>query len=485
MKRGFKKFGAFLLTAVMTLAMNSTVFAAPVDLTNGEAGGSTTFATDNPTSQDKTINIKKELTVYNVDETSINAPTISYTYTITPGAAGVSITDATTDHANNTAVTVQTKAGIIPGVSVTGSADGTANTVVAAGVGDAEIANTISWSPASTLTASTGGTANYQNLNIDFSGVVFGAAGVYRYVITETAPAYAASGVTETTSTVNPHVRYLDVYVRPATSGFTNGATAAEWDIYGYVCMLESEEITDAGDTATAGAVKTNGFVAGTNDGTDYLADSYYTYNVTVSKTVTNDNYAKATHAFPFTVLFTNAAISNAVDISSSTTGTAGGFTDPASAALSAGNTKGILTLKDGASVKYIGIPNGTQIEVYETNDMAGVTYQVTTTVDGTTSTADDTVDTAVIDGTAPTVATAQASPKEAYQSTKASFTPTVNTDDDVAHSIAVDNNLQLISPTGFVVRFAPYMLILLGGIFFITLGIVLYNQTNKKETAK
>ena len=187
MKKGFKRIGAFLLTAVMTLAMNSTVFAA--NLTGGEIGGFT--SPDAPTSQEKTINIQKELTVYNVDETSINAPTISYTYTITPGAAGVSITDATTDHANNTAVTVQTKAGIIPGVSVTGSADGTANTVAAAGVGDAEIANTISWSPASTLTASTGGTANYQNLNIDFSGVVFGAAGVYRYVITETAPAYA------------------------------------------------------------------------------------------------------------------------------------------------------------------------------------------------------------------------------------------------------------------------------------------------------
>ena len=36
MKRGLKKFGAFLLAAVMTLAMNSTVFAAG-DMT-GEGG---------------------------------------------------------------------------------------------------------------------------------------------------------------------------------------------------------------------------------------------------------------------------------------------------------------------------------------------------------------------------------------------------------------------------------------------------------------
>ena len=300
------------------------------------------------------------------------------------------------------------------------------------------------------------------------SYVVFGAAGVYRYVITETPANYAAAGVTETTTATNPHVRYLDVYVRPATSGFNNGTTAAEWDIYGYVCMLENEEITDANDTATAGAIKTNGFVTGVNDGTNYLADSYYTYNVTVSKTVTNDTYAKATHSFPFTVLFTNATITQPVDISSSSTGTVGGFTDPASAALSAGNTKGILSIKDSSSVKYIGIPAGTTVEVYETNDMAGVTYQVTTTVDGTTSTSNDTVDAAVVSGTTPTTAVAQASTKANTESTKASFTPTVNADDDVAHTIAIDNNLQLISPTGVALRVAPFALMLGVGIFLL-----------------
>ena len=463
MKKGFRKIGAVLLTFAMALAMNATVFAAPAELTNGEVGGSSTFATDNPLSQDKSIILKKELTVYNVNETTINAPTISYTYAITAGAAGVSVTDATTDHANDTAVTVQTKAGVTP------------NLVTLSGTS----ANTIAWTSGETVTAADDGAANLKDLTIDFSNVVFGAAGVYRYVITETAPAYAASGVTETTSATNPHVRYLDVYVRPVTTGFTDGTAAADWDIYGYVCMLESEEITDAGDTATTGAVKTNGFVSGTNDGTDYLADSYYTYNVTVSKTVTNDAYAKATHAFPFTVIFTNATVTNAVDISSSTTGTATGFTDPASAALSTGTTKGIVSLKDSSSVKYIGIPNGTNVEVYETNDVAGVTYQVTTSLDGA-----NTVDKAVTDGTTPTTAEVQSATKPAYQSTKATITPTVDTDDDVAHTIAVDNNLQLISPTGFVVRFAPYMLVLLGGILLITIGLVIYNKTNKKETA-
>ena len=456
--KAFKKIGALILAGAMVLGMSVTTFAeGEVTLTNGEVGGSSTFATDKPQSQSKSIKIAKELTVYNVDETTINAPTITYAYEVTAGSPGISITDAASDHENSTPVTVATKAGNLTGLKVNGTVGVTGN---------------IAWSPTETVTANTTGAENLKYLTIDFSDVVFGAAGVYRYVITETphsgVDTYAATGVTETTSATNPHVRYLDVYVRPATSGFTNGTVAADWDIYGYVCMLESEEITDAGDTATTGAVKTNGFVSGTNDSTAYLADQYYTYNVTVSKTVTNDAYAKATHAFPFTVLFTNATITQPVDISSSTTGTAGGFTDPTSAALSANTTKGILTLKDSSSVKYIGIPNGTQIEVYETNDVAGVTYQVTTTTDGASSAQ---VDVAVIDGTTPTTAVAQAATKEAYQSTKTTITPTVDVDDDVAHTIAIDNNLQLISPTGVVLRVAPYALMLAAGIALLLIA--------------
>ena len=457
--KNMKKIGALVLALVMVLSLSATAFAdGEATLTDGEVGGSTTFATDNPTSQSKAIKIAKELTVYNVDETTINAPSITYAYEVTAGTSGISITDAATDHANNTPVTVQTKAGNLTGLKVNGTTGATGS---------------IAWAPTETVTASTSGTANLKYLTIDFTGVVFGAAGVYRYVITETphsgAATYAATGVTETTSTTNPHIRYLDVYVRPVPSGFTDGTAAADWDIYGYVCMLESEEITDAGDTATTGAVKTNGFVAGTNDGTAYLADSYYTYNVTVSKTVTNDNYAKATHAFPFTVLFTNSTITQAVDIGSSTTGTAAGFTDPASAALSAGDTKGILTLKDSSSVKYIGIPNGTQIEVYETNDVTGITYKVITVanINGTAAT---TTDNAVTSGSAPGSAVAQSSPKNAYESTKTSFTPTVDVDDDIVHTIAVENNLQLISPTGYAVRIAPYALMLAAGIVLFLL---------------
>lgn len=465
-----KRIGALVLALVMALALCATAFAdGEATLTGGEVGGFTT--PDTPNSQSKLIKIQKELTVYNVNVASINAPTIAYTYAITAGQEGLAVTDATTDHANNTAVTAYTKAGVTP-TAVTLTGEGQTN-------GTAKI----EWAATEQVNAGTDGVANYKTLTIDFTNVVFGAAGIYRYVITETAPDYTASGVTATTDTSDTaHVRYLDVYVRPVTTGFTDGTLAADWDIYGYVCMHDNEAITPDGDTTTTGAMKTNGFVAGTNDSVEIKADSYYTYNVTVSKTVTNDAYAKAMHAFPFTVIFTNATITQDVDISSTTTGTAAGWTDPAKAALSATTTKGVVTLKDNSSVKYIGIPCGTSVEVYETNDVTGVTYQVTTTVDGTTSTADDTVDAAVVWGTAPTSASAQGSPKNNYESTKATFTPNVNADDDVDHTIAVDNNLQVISPTGVVLRVAPYVAILVAGIALLV--IATRRRKNAEEEA-
>ena len=450
MKNIAKKLGALALALVLMLSLSVPAFAdGEATLADGEVGGSSTFATDNPTSQSKAIKIAKELTVYNVDVATIKAPTITYNYTVTAGGA-VSITDATTDHTNSTAVKVTTKPGNLTGLKVNGTAGATGSIV---------------WASTEDVSAGTDGVANLKYLTLDFTDVVFGAAGVYRYIITETAPDYAASGVTETTNTTNAHVRYLDVYVRPATSGFNNGTAATDWDVYGYVCVLENEAITDAGDTTTTGAVKTNGFVAGENDGTTYKADSYYTYNVTVSKTVTNDAYAKATHSFPFTVLFTNADITQNVDIMSTTTGTVSGFTDPANGALSDGTTNGILLIKDSSSVKYIGIPNGTKVEVYETNDVAGVTYQVTTNTDGTAN-----VDDAVTDNDTPTTAESQTT-RAAYQSTKTTITPTKDADDDTAHTIAVDNNLQIISPTGVALRVAPYALMLAAGVALLVIS--------------
>ena len=94
-------------------------------------------------------------------------------------------------------------------------------------------ANTIAWTNADILETSATGVANIKNLNVDFSNVVFSQPGVFRYKITETAEAYVTSGVEDGDNT---NVRYLDVYVKRADS-YTNGNTAAQWEIYGYVCV--------------------------------------------------------------------------------------------------------------------------------------------------------------------------------------------------------------------------------------------------------
>ncbi|SDJ78458.1 hypothetical protein SAMN04487760_11521 [Lachnospiraceae bacterium G41] len=472
MKRGFKKFGAFLLVAAMTLAMNSTVFAAKTLDDNGEQGVFT--SKDTPAPQSKTLILEKEIKAYNVDGLDIKAPTISYTYSIAPATvtAGTEVTDSD-------------KSGTIHDTGVT------VTVPVQAGPAGASIANSgvLAWTNSDTLETATDGKKNVKDISIDFSQVVFAGAGVYRYEITEqltSGYAYASSGVTETSDAANGHKRFVDVYVRPANPT-PSGKTAADpeyWDIYGYTCFYNNTSITEANKGTSA--VKTTGFVQGTTNGsTAVTPDSYYTFNVVVNKTVENDSYSAANNAFPFTVIYTNSSITKDIDIESTTSGTVTGWTDPTASAMSDGNTnhdliKGIVNIKSGGEIKYIGIPNGTSVEVYETNNATGATYKVVTVL--TTSTTATTTDNSVDSHAAPASAVAQGNPKNSYESTKATFSTAANQDDDNPYEVAITNTLLTISPTGFVVRFAPYALVLFGGIFLIVLGVVLYKRTNKEE---
>ena len=440
-----KKIGALLLAMIMIMSCGSVIFATTLG-TNGEQGAFT--EKDTPVSQSKVLVLEKELKAYNADETAVKAPTITYNYAIAPAtvAQGTTVTDSGDKHVSGNPVSAPVKAGI------------------------GNLTATVSWTNADTLTAATDGAKNVKDVSVDFSNVVFTGAGVYRYVITESLASgftYASSGVTETTG---EHSRFIDVYVRPVETGFNNGLTAAEWDIYGFTCFYNNTSITD-GDKTTA-AVKTTGFVDGTTDGsTAFLADQYYTFNVVISKTVVNDAYGANTVAFPFTVLFTNDAVTQSVDvIGNIESATVTGWTDPAAGVLS--STNGIVNIKSGGSVKYIGIPNGTAVEVYETNIATGVTYQVETEL--TTSAAATIKDASVTWGDAPTSAVTQAmsgdpaSKTNAFESTKATFATTADQDDDNLYAVAVTNTLVTISPTGVSLRVAPYILMLAAGVFML-----------------
>ena len=442
-----KKLVSLILAIMMIAAVGAAWAAGEATLTNGEVGGFYKDHVDSPQNQSKSVILKKEITAYNLETRTINAPTITYNYAIEAGPAGTSITDQTQDHTASVAVTAPTKAG----------------------VGSPTITSSLSWTTAETLNASTNGTANTKDIVVNFSSVVFEGAGVYRYKITETphhgVDSYDKTGVTEGNTN---HVRFLDVYVKPSSAfaPLSDTKTAyipEDWDIYGYVCI---DDGTTGATAVTPSTTKTNGFVdSDTNTGDAVsTADKYYTYNLTISKTVQNDAYAASTHKFPFTVIFTNADITQNILL----------ITDESGSVIDFAHTAGIPTwsghadLLSGGSIKYVGIPMGTDVEVYETNDLAGTTYTVTTTrTNATTATA---TENAITSGTTITTTT-QANPKPAYQSTKTVIDTTKDADDDNTHSVAITNTLLNISPTGYVSRFAPYALILIGGIALLIIA--------------
>lgn len=443
-----KRLIALMLTIVMALAMTATAFASAEMGETGEIGN---FAPGGDVStinaQEKTVVIYKQLVAYNPESLDVNAPTITYSYTIAPATVG----SYTVIDGQNPAVTADVKAGKgTPGITAS-----------------------VALTNATPLETASAGKENVFPITIDFSSVVFESAGVYRYEITETVEGIAATGITAGTSA---RKRYMDVYVK-AKDDCGDGTAAADWDIYGYTCFVVNGSIEA---TTKASAAKTIGFGSYTLGSTDYTADSYYTYNLQIGKTVDGDSYAEKNIAFPFTVIFTNAAVTGSIDISSSVSDAAkvGGFTDPAAAALSAGTTKGVAEIKSGATVKYIGIPCGTDVEVYETNIATGVTYEVTTTL--STSSAAATPET-VTAGSKPTTAVAQAATKEAYQSTKSVVDTTADAKQDNLITISITNKYLTISPTGVIVRYAPYALVLICGILLLLLG---WKFLRRKETA-
>ena len=393
--KNLKKLGALLLALVLVLSLGATAFADSDLVGDGVDGNKTA------TSSSTTVTLYKELTVYNPTATTINAPSISYAYAIEGADGGSTITD--TD-----------------GISA----------VTYAGVGTPSITATVTWAPPETVTAAAGGAKNIKPIVVNFGSVTFPRAGVYRYKITETiADAdYTAAGVVDGSIS---NVRWLDVYVKDTNI------------IYGYVLM------DAANDTVDSTTAKTEGFVATTGTGAK-TADQYHTFNLTIKKSVVDDEYIKSSgHKFPFTVTFTNSTVTGAVK--PIVTATTNATLTQADAAAIASFAATAPKIADGASVTYTGIPMGTAVSIVEQNDVAGTTYAVTTTG------ADANISNEMVasgSSTSGTISiTAQTAGSEADK------------------TVAVTNNMQIISPTGVVLRVAPYILMLAAGIVLLALS--------------
>ena len=431
----FKKIGAFVLVVVMMLALSVSAFAANM---TGESGVIGEFETpDTPTAQGTSVIIYKEITAYNPEECTVNAPTVTYEYTIAAGSANKNIYDANSHHNPVANAHVLTKAGVgTP--TITGTSAGTLALVPGT----------------NTLNASANGTANRFPLTVSFEGITFPGAGVYRYVITETTTEAVknAAGIAEGSGA---NTLYLDVYVDGDSS------------IYGYVLFtndvdIDARENDDAAAATAAGKVE--GFVDTDTSETVSTADGYYTFNLEIKKVVQNDTYIKTTHhQFPFTVTLANTSVTAAVlpimTVSVNATQTA----------LTAGAIAGTWnpTIADGASVKYVGIPCGTTVTVYETNDVAGTTYAASVTnADGTVETKN------IYNGENSNTATINCGATALQAATE-------NHTESASKVLTFTNTLLQISPTGVVMRVAPYVMILTAGI-----ALLLVSKRGRREEA-
>ena len=503
------KLGAVVLAIVMVLSMSVTAFASdPATLTNGEVGGFSSENRDNPQEKAKSINLKKEITAFNPDESFIYGPAITYTYTVTPASGDelVTITDDTTDHNSNLATTVKVKAGVTTNVNVNSGSNGTADSA----------SGTVEWTNADILNAGPSGVANYKNVSIDFSSVVFTAPGIYRYKITETVSAPSSGATDEAKKTVAgvtegniTNVRYLDVYVMRSADtengkvAYTDGSTATQWKIYGYVCLDSSLGETNV----TPATTKTNGFVDTDTTDTTVTADQYHTYNLSVGKTLSGDSTMN-NHKFPFDVAWTAGTATGTFQYAVETTGTAevSSTTDNTgtsilgtsietslkkvggSSVVTTGAKDGTPKIANGGVVKYIGIPAAAYATVTEWNDVAGTTYATTVTEDTYTTAipttnltskefADSTGTalstdhkTATMDpiaGNSPASSDDQAIRKQGATNDAGRATGAAPTAGNNVH-IQYTNTLSIISPTGVVLRVAPYALMLGVGLFLV-----------------
>lgn len=407
MKRILRKVASIFVATTMVAVLGISAMAAestelPAEGVTGDKNPATALET--------TLVIQKDLVVYNPSEREVYGPGVSYTYSIGAGSAEKEITD-------------------VDGVKA----------LTKAGVGTPGITGSVSYPIDDKVDAAPGGASNLKPITIEFGGVTFPGAGVYRYVVTETCTNKADVGVVGDNATET--VRYLDVYVRDPKDGETAG-----YKIYGYVLFAVDDNIdgSSASTNNLASVVKTQGFVdttTGSGTGaTELKADAYYTYNLEVKKTLVNDA-ANNDHGFPFTLTFTKPD------------GVTGNFnlisSDGDPLAMDASIT---TTIANGNSVTYTGIPCGTTVGISEKNDIDAKIYYVTT------SGAETNLSNAILEPQAytdPVTVTTEAGKETSVVDKTVEFT----------------NEYVLISPTGVALAILPFVILFTFGVGFLVAG--------------
>ncbi|MBR5348548.1 MAG: hypothetical protein IK125_04865 [Lachnospiraceae bacterium] len=429
-------FSLFCIVLLLTGLLGSTLsFAAGTT-----AGGAIPSPTvENTTNAINTVSIKKELIFINDAGSDVREPNITYSYRIEP------VTFADTDD-----VQVTDAAGV----------SGKVKSGVAAAL-PATTTQTIVFSDDNALVhTSAAGAVETRYVDFAFTPAEFPGPGIYRYVITETSTDKDAVGVEE--EGAYGETRYLDVYVRK---------TAEDDDtpvIYGYVLFEDTATTSfNAASNPTENIdMKSSGFVnkPDPSTGTDLNGvDVYRTQNLTITKE-TAGLLADKGHNFPIDITFAKPAdITEDVLVNVTLGGNATLEDVTTDATLGDYITLGDAftgTVDNGSSITFIGVPQGTTFSIVETNDTPD-SYKVK-----------------MLSGTTVLLA------ESIVPASGSSATWTNDATLDTTTEVTITNTLDTISPTGFITRFAPYVLLLAGGILLIVLGRTAVRRSSKKQEA-
>ena len=440
-----------LISLILALMMITAVAAAWADADNTYEGSNNALATG--VAGNTAIPLNKTVVIFNTqDNTTVREPDITFSYVIAKvdsvASEGAQLSATVSDNTN----TVNVYNGVLTG-DYAGAITNPANIV---------------YSSSNTVSATTKGYEDEKYTNITVDPTKFPHAGIYRYVITESSNETLKNVGMEAHTSNYDNTRYLDVYIyNPDNDHNTLWMGAAV--IFKSASTDESNPPKTASEAITTTTDKTTGFepgnntpASGTNDYTnDETVDRYFTYNLQVTKAITG-TLADKNHDFPFQISFTGA-LANAVtvDVTNSSA-------SPANTTLSISTTAATDTaaLRDGETYSVTGLPKGTTVTVKEYNDTVD-DYKLTTSFAGTTSEA--TISAATLGTDADHLTGETGVLINSYSTTVKADANTV---------LTFTNDLASISPTGYVSRFAPYALILIGGI-----ALLIIAKKHKKHT--
>lgn len=471
--KNIKKISALVLALVMVLAMSSTAFAADAKIPEGD---NKTGISDNPdtvnggrasdafNAVDNTLSLNKSIVFINDDPTNVYEPNIVYTYTISKPTMTAGATTVTDEHTATPAHTAVVYNDYTLANVVTGSATTTTSTVTFAD-GNAFVS------------ATAAGTEVTKPFTFKFTPSQFPHAGIFRFLITESVATNARETAGIVSNATYSATRYLDVYVRNNGSG--------SYEIYGYVLF----EASDANTSITSSTTKSNGWVNTASSGTPTDVDVYTTYNAYVQKHVSG-SLGDQTNAFPFTVSLDNnnstytrttkirvAATDAKAAVSTGTMTWTGTLADPSdnTSGLQASNAYIALngetdvtvtgTIKHAGEIGFYGLPVDSRITVVEeTNNTYDVYTASATVADGTGS------------ATAKNIDYKAASTATDYTEDVASAAlnrtglAKLHAIESITAKKVVDftNTITEISPTGVVLRVAPYAFMLATGMFLL-----------------